>query len=303
MKIAVIGNGAWGCALAQAANRRGHEAAVWGRSQSKPDLPETLNDAEIVILAVPSHAMRDLCGKIKSLLDKRMLLVSVAKGIEQDTHRRMSEIIHEVTGHSAVAVLSGPSFASEVQQGMPTAVVCASIREAQAKKVQVAFNGDDFRVYTQTDVVGVELGGALKNVMAIGAGVCVGLGLGENAIAALITRGLSELSRLGMALGGKKETFFGLSGVGDLILTCSSDKSRNRRLGERLARGEKMETILETLEGTPEGYRTARSVHQLLRKHRLDGPIVTEIYLALYEKKPLSEAVKALMGREPKKEF
>ncbi len=303
MKIAVLGNGAWGAALASAARRRGNDVALWGRKLLNPTPKEVLKNAEIIILAVPSHAMREVCGQFRPLIPRNSILVSVAKGIEQDSHLRMTQIIRKVTGHPAVAVLSGPSFASEVQRGLPTAVVCAAGRAIHAKKIQAAFNNDDFRVYTQSDVVGVELGGALKNVMAIGAGACVGLGLGENAIAALITRGLAELSRIGMALGGRRETFFGLSGVGDLILTCSSDESRNRRLGERLALGERLEDILATLGGTAEGVKTARSVHQLLQKHKMEGPIVTEIYLALYEQKPLAEAVKALMGREPKKEF
>jgi len=212
-------------------------------------------------------------------------------------------VIARETGRDEVLTMSGPTFASEVAKGAPSALVCAASTEKWAQRIQHVFNGEDFRVYTSGDIVGVELGGALKNVMAIAAGACVGIGLGENAVAALITRGLAELSRVGIALGGRPQTFYGLSGVGDLILTCSSSQSRNRRVGEALGRGENLPDILASLGGTAEGVKTARSAHQILQEKKLEAPILSEVYSILYEGKPVKETVKSLMGREPKKEF
>jgi glycerol-3-phosphate dehydrogenase (NAD(P)+) len=311
LNIAVIGNGAWGLALANLAARRGHSTSLWGRTrrnglQSIAEtsvLAEALSGAEIVLLAVPSHAMREICKGLKPHLTTNPLLISVAKGIEQDTDLRMSEVISEVTQQKKVAVMSGPTFASEVEKGCPSALVCAAPQEIWAKSVQTVFNGEDFRVYTHTDITGVELGGALKNVIAIAAGACVGMGLGDNALAALITRGLAELSRIGVSLGGELQTFYGLSGVGDLILTCSSRQSRNHQVGEGLGRGESLAQILPKIHGTAEGVKTARSVYQMLQKKKLDAPILHEVYLTLYEGKPARQSIKDLMNREPKKEF
>ncbi len=306
MKIAVIGNGAWGSALASLARRRGHPVSVWGRHPRDgecPGLEEALKDAEVILLGVASHAMREVCEKSKAHIPSHAVLVSLAKGIEQDTDLRMSQVIAAATGRREIAAMSGPTFASEVLRGVPSAIVCAAEDEGWAKRIQAALNGDDFRVYTHTDVTGVELGGALKNIMAIAAGVCVGLGLGENTVAALITRGLAELSRIGTALGGQPHTFYGLSGVGDLILTCSSRQSRNRLVGEGLGRGETLQQVLSLLKGTAEGVKTSRSVYQILQRERLEAPILQEIYSVLYEGKPAREAVRALMGREPKSEF
>jgi len=306
LKVAVIGNGAWGSALATLSRRRGHDTTLWGRHSRVnecADLKEALHDAEIVLLGIPSHAMREICRSAKAHLPKNTLLVSMAKGIEEETHLRVSEVIARETGRDEVLTMSGPTFASEVAKGAPSALVCAASTEKWAQRIQHVFNGEDFRVYTSGDIVGVELGGALKNVMAIAAGACVGIGLGENAVAALITRGLAELSRVGIALGGRPQTFYGLSGVGDLILTCSSSQSRNRRVGEALGRGENLPDILASLGGTAEGVKTARSAHQILQEKKLEAPILSEVYSILYEGKPVKETVKSLMGREPKKEF
>ncbi|MBI4025359.1 MAG: NAD(P)-dependent glycerol-3-phosphate dehydrogenase [Verrucomicrobia bacterium] len=315
MNITVIGNGAWGSAAAALARRRGHAVLIWGRrprlrsggasrrEDETTDLAGALRGAEMALFATPSHAMREVCGRAKEHLPRNALLISLVKGIEQDTDLRMSEVIARVTGRERVAVMSGPTFASEVARGAPSALVCAASDERWAKAVQSAFNGEDFRVYTSTDVAGVELGGALKNVMAIAAGACVGMGLGDNALAALITRGLAELTRIGVALGGRAQTFFGLSGVGDLILTCSSSQSRNRRVGEGLGQGRAIGEILASLEGTAEGVRTARSVQQILAERKLTAPILQEVYALLYEGKPAKKAVRTLMTREPKAEF
>ncbi|MDD2706623.1 MAG: NAD(P)-dependent glycerol-3-phosphate dehydrogenase [Verrucomicrobiae bacterium] len=305
MKIAVLGNGAWGSGLAALAERHGHKVALWGppfAGKPSPSLPDALSGAEMVILAVPSHVMREVCADAKPHFPADAMLVSVAKGIELDTDCRMSEIIEAVSGRKEVAVLSGPSFASEVLKGLPTAVVCASALEKVARKVQETLSGEDFRIYTSHDVVGVEFGGALKNVMAIAAGACAGLGLGENALAAMITRGVAELARVGTAFGGEAQTFFGLSGMGDLMLTCSSSQSRNYQVGEGLGRGKSLDEILRTLQGTAEGVKTAKSVRQLLQLRKLEAPILDEVYRLLYEGKTARAALRDLMTRELKKE-
>jgi glycerol-3-phosphate dehydrogenase (NAD(P)+) len=306
LNIAILGNGAWGTALAELLRRRRHQIKVWGRharSGECPHLEEAVQGAELIVLSVASHGMREVCQNIRDQLPKDVLLVSATKGIEEETHLRMSQLISTVTDHENVAVISGPTFASEVLRSAPSALVCAAPIESLAKKVQTAFNGEDFRVYTHLDVTGVELGGALKNVIAIAAGACVGMGLGDNALAALITRGLAELSRIGVALGGSPETFYGLSGVGDLILTCSSHQSRNRRLGEALGQGKSLKEGLASLNGTAEGVKTCRAVFEILKSKELEAPVIQEIYLALYEGKSVRDAVKALMNREPKAEF
>ena len=306
MKITVIGNGTWGSAITLLVCRRGHMVARWGRhpqTNDVRDLKEALHEAEIIFFAIPSHAMREVCRLAKPHLPKRALLVSLAKGIEEEANLRMTEVIKKVTGRREVAVMSGPTFANEVARSAPTAIVCAASKWEWAKKVQDAMNGEDFRVYTHTDMVGVELGGALKNIIAIAAGACVGMELGDNALAALITRGLAELSRIGIALGGKSQTFYGLSGVGDLVLTCSSSQSRNRRVGEALGRGESLPKVLASLHGTAEGIKTTRSVHRILQKKKLEAPILQQVYSVLYEGNPAWKAVKTLMAREPKPEF
>lgn len=306
MNLAILGNGAWGSALADHATRQGHNVRMWGRLSTQgttPDLAITLKDAEMTILAIPSHAMREVCDLMRHLLPPDIPLVSAAKGIEQATDLCMSEVIAEVSGRSEIAVLSGPTFASEIVLQHPSALVCASHKQVCCDKVQGAFNSPTLRVYTSTDVRGVELGGALKNVMAIAAGVCAGLGYGDNTKAALITRGLSEMQRIGVALGGQAQTFSGLSGVGDLILTCSSIQSRNFQVGYSLGRGESIEEILKKLKGTAEGVKTSKSVYEILQTRHIAAPILQEVYHMLHEAKPPREAVQSLMNREPGKEF
>lgn len=308
LKISVIGNGAWGSALADVARRRGHAVVVWGRKSrvkgDTTDLKEALTGAECVILSVPSHAMREVCLDLKKNCSiSETLLVSVAKGIEEKTGLRMTPLISECTGSDRVLTLSGPSFAEEVARGLPAALVCASAREDDAKQVQHALSGEDFRIYTNNDTAGVELGGSLKNVMAIAAGAAAGLGLGVNAQAALITRGMSELVKVGVVLGGESRTFYGLSGLGDLILTCSSSLSRNRQVGEALARSNDLQTAIASIKGTAEGVRTARSVHQLIIQRGIEAPILSQVYAILYENKPVLDALRSLMIRDLKPEF
>jgi glycerol-3-phosphate dehydrogenase (NAD(P)+) len=331
MKITVIGTGGWGTALAVLLHGNGHAVTLWGRLAGEVDpiitdrenkaflpgvkIPEAIlvtldpavagHGAECVVLAVPSHGMRPICQKIREHLPHGAMLVHVAKGIENETGARMSEVIAETLGRKDVVVLSGPSHAEEVSRGIPTAVVVASQDMALAKQAQQLFMNERFRVYTHHDVVGVELGGALKNVIALAAGVCDGIGFGDNTKAALCTRGLAEMARLGVKLGARSETFFGLSGVGDLIVTAFSRHSRNRRFGERLGRGETPEQIAASTPMVAEGVKTARSAWQLAQSRGggIEVPITREMYAIIYEGKPPKQAVRDLMMREAKPEF
>jgi len=304
----------------------GHRVALWGRLKEEVDpilaarenkafLPgvkiseaidvtldtkAALRDAELVVLAVPSHGMRPICRQVRGHLPAAAALVHVAKGIENETGARMSEVIAEELKTDRVVVLSGPSHAEEVGRGVPTAVVVAGPNAALAQRV---FMNERFRIYTHDDVIGVELGGALKNVIAIAAGVCDGIGFGDNTKAALCTRGLAEMARLGAALGARRETFFGLSGIGDLIVTAFSKHSRNRGFGERLGQGETAEQIVSSTQMVAEGVKTAKSAWQLAQRHGVDVPITREVFAILYEGKSPKQAVRDLMTREAKPEF
>ncbi len=258
-----------------------------------------IRGAEIVVVAVPSKALREVT---RVLADFRGIVVSVTKGIEHDTCMTMAEVLRQNAPHARIAALSGPTLALEVARGIPAAIVCASIDLETAKTVQESFHRPSFRVYTSPDVIGVELGGALKNVIAIGAGVCDGLGFGDNSKAALITRAIAEIRRLGVACGANAETFAGLSGLGDLTVTCFSRLSRNRGLGERLGKGEKLAGILATTVSVAEGYPTAQSAHQLAQKHRISTPIIDEVHAMLYGGKNVVQAVRDLIGRDSKAE-
>lgn len=331
MNIAIIGSGGWGTALSILLHKKGRrESSPWRirlwsyeaqtvneiRAQGQNvrflpgmvvpreielgcDLAWAVEGADLVVLASPSHAMRPVCGKLPRL---KAPVVSVAKGLEKDTHERMSQIIAAQQPDAPLAVLSGPSHAEEVAREVPTAVVVASRDGALASLVQRAFMTDRFRVYTNDDVVGVELGGALKNVIAIASGIADGLGLGDNAKAALVTRGQAEMARMGTALGAKRETFFGLSGIGDLIVTCFSKWSRNRGVGERLGRGERLDDVLGTMVMVAEGVRTAKAAWQLAQKLGVEAPITAEVCGVLYDGKAPGQALNDLMAREAKPE-
>lgn len=331
MNIAIIGAGGWGTALSLLLHGKSRRESLpwrirlWSyeqqtvdeiRSQGKNvrflpgvavppeielgcDLSWAVEGAELVVLASPSHTMRSVCGKLPRL---KVPVVSVAKGIETETHERMSEIIAEQQPDAPIAVLSGPSHAEEVARGVPTAVVAASRNGAVASLVQRTFMTDRFRVYTNDDVVGVELGGALKNVIAIAAGIADGLGLGDNAKAALVTRGQTEMARMGVALGAKRETFFGLSGIGDLIVTCFSKWSRNRGVGERLGQGKGLQQVLGSMVMVAEGVRTAKAARQLAQKLGVEAPITAEVCSVLYDGKIPRLALNDLMAREAKSE-
>ena len=328
MKVAIIGDGGWGTTLAVLLHKKGHEVGLWGafpeytREMSKKrqnpkffpgikipkgivitsNLDKVLSGAEVVVLAVPSQFMRGVLGKLKGTDLSRAILVSATKGIENKTLMRMSELIRDVLGKVKLAVLSGPTIAYEVAHGMPTTVVIASEDEKTAKTAQDALMTERFRIYTSNDVIGVELGGALKNTIAIGAGISDGLKFGANSKAALLNRGIVEITRLGVAMGAQKETFAGLSGVGDLITTCISTHGRNRWLGEEIGRGKKLDEILRSTEMVVEGVATAKSVHALAGKHKVDMPITEQVYQVLYEGKDPLKAVTDLMLRQKKSE-
>lgn len=332
MRIAVIGAGGWGTALAKLLSMAGHQVCLWVRQpalceQIKRErenrsylpgaqLPETLacttflsgvaREAELFVLAVPSHAMRATATLLKPFLEGMPLLVSVSKGVEEESLQTMSAVLSAVLGEArkrSLAVLSGPGFAVEVARGLPTAVTVAAYDAETAVTVQNVFASARFRVYTASDVTGVEVGGAVKNVIAIAAGVSDGLGYGYSARAALITRGLAEITRLAVRMGADQRTLSGLSGVGDLVLTCTSDLSRNRSLGVQLGKGEDITTILKGMKMVAEGVRTCRSVFALAQGLGVEMPIVEQVYALLYEKKPPPQVVADLLAREVKPEF
>ena len=330
MRIAVLSDGAWGTALALNLVANGHEVTQWGpfpdylaemartRENARflpgvklpqelhfePEMGKAVSGRELLLLATPTQYLRSVLKQLQPFLEpERQLLVNVAKGIEVESWLRISEMVAEVLGRTRYAVLSGPSHAEEVSRRVPTAVVAASENSADAELVQRIFLNDNFRVYTSADVVGVELGGALKNVMAIAAGIIDGMKLGDNPKAAMMTRGISEMGRLGELLGGKAQTFSGLSGIGDLIVTCTSGHSRNRHVGKELGRGRKLPEILQSMGMVvAEGVPTARGAYTLARKTGAETPIIDEIYAVLYEGRDVPTAIRNLMSRTAKPE-
>jgi glycerol-3-phosphate dehydrogenase (NAD(P)+) len=328
MKIAIIGAGGWGTALALVAAKNGHRVTLWARRKElieslrktrenadylpdvkipetialTSDLGEAMEGAEVAALVVPSHGTREVCSQLKPFTRQKPVIVSNTKGIEITTGMRMSEVVADTLGDVPFAVMSGPSHAEEVSRGMPTALVVASASQDAAALVIRGFMSERFRVYSSDDVVGVEMGGALKNVIALAAGASDGIGFGDSAKAALVTRGLAEMTRIGVAMGAKRETFAGLSGVGDVIVTCFSKHSRNRRVGERLGRGESLDSILKSMVMVAEGVKTTRAAFSLARKLGVSAPITTAVYAALYEGKSPQGMVKELMSRGAKAE-
>ncbi len=322
VKITVLGPGAWGTALAKLAHEGGHAITLWGRSERlakiaysnqntdylpgidlptnwslEADMQKAISEAEGIILAIPSRSFREVADKLEGF---KKIAVSVTKGIEHESGLTMGGILEEIAPQASIAALSGPSLAIEVAQGIPTGLVCASTDQEAAKTVQEWFHRPPLRTYTASDIHGVELGGALKNVMAIAAGVCDGLKMGDNAKAALITRGLNEMKRLGTAAGAETATFYGLSGMGDLTVTCFSKQSRNRTLGERIAKGEVLKDVLA--DATAEGYPTTKSAKTLAEKLKINTPIIDEVYAMLYEGKDVRQAVIDLTTRDPRAE-
>jgi len=331
-KIGVIGAGSWGTTLANLLAEKGHSVDLWVREQEVYDrirkekinpiflpgmtlvsrlnpvryLEEAVKDKELILLVIPSHVFREVITHIKPYLKKGMKLMAATKGIENDTLMTMSQVARDVLteGHTEdYACLSGPSFAKEVYLKYPTAVTIACPNLTYGEKLQHLFHTAFFRVYITHDLTGVELGGALKNVIAIGAGVAEGLGIGHNARAALITRGLAEITRLAVAMGSNPMTLSGLAGMGDLVLTCTGDLSRNRRVGLKIGKGMSLQEIVEGMKMVAEGIRTARSVFELGKKMEVEMPISFQVYQILYEGKDPKEAVKDLMNRELKVEL
>ena len=326
-RIAIIGAGGWGTALAQlmAAKKKG--VTLWGfekplvealrvTRENTPFLPgvrlddsvhvttdmaEAVEGAEVVLVVPPSKGMRSVAATLAKT-GVQAPLVSLTKGIEQGTELRMSEILQQTLPGLPVAVLSGPSHAEEVARAMPTAVVLGCKDEALARRIQNTLMSPAFRIYTSTDVAGIELGGALKNVFAIAAGISDGLGFGDNSKAALVTRSLVELVRLGTALGGRKATFRGLSGVGDLMVTCFSRHSRNRAVGERIGKGEPVGQITACLQSVAEGVPTALSAYECARHHDVETPILDTVHALLYQGKSSREVLDKLLSRAPKEE-
>ncbi len=331
MKISVLGAGGWGTTLAILLHYNGHEVTLWEykKHYSKVlaksrindrylpgikipkeilithDLEESTVDKNMIVLAVPSQFLRSVVKGVTPSHVKNSIMVSVAKGIENGSLMTMSQMLkNEIPSlnNDQIGVLSGPSHAEEVSRRIPTAVVAASNNEEATKSIQAAFITSYFRVYGTTDILGVELGGAFKNVIAIGAGIVDGAKFGDNTKAAIMTRGIAEISRLGIALGAQPETFAGLSGMGDLIVTCMSKHSRNRYVGEQVGGGKKLKTVLKSMQMVAEGVETSRSASHLAKKHKIEVPITTEVYRILFEDKDPVKATTDLMTRDMKME-
>ncbi len=329
-RISILGAGSWGMAVSQILADNGANVTLWEfdiktyenlvatrRQEDKlpgfklPDnvgvtnsLDDALDNSSLIVLAVPAQFLRFALIKAADKFSENAVIVNLAKGIENKTLKRMSEVVSDVLGQkkAEIATMSGPSHAEEVVRRQPTTVVIAGKNDRINEQLQELFSNSYFRAYKTTDIIGVELGGSLKNIIAIAAGIASGLGLGDNTLGALVTRGLAEITRLGIVLGAKSETFAGLSGIGDLITTCCSKHSRNRYVGERIGQGEKLEDILSSMTMIAEGVETTRAGYDLSRLHEVEMPITKEVYKVLFENKPPGEAVWELMGRDLKPE-
>lgn len=323
MEILIFGAGSWGAAMAAHLSAIGHRVSIWdidseailqmeknGSHRFLPDLimpseisyytefPNT-SEFNIIIVVVPSHAVREVIDRIPDLAQD-VTIVNLAKGIENDSLLRMSEVIHGVSGLSLdnIVTLSGPSHAEEVSTGCPTAVVVGGINEPTVKRVQKAIATKTFRIYTNNDIIGVELGGSVKNVIAIASGICDGIEFGDNTKAALVTRGIVEIARLGVAMGAQAETFSGLSGIGDLIVTCLSRHSRNRYVGEEIGKGKQLDEVISSMKMVAEGVKTTQSVQALSQKYSVEMPICNAVHDVLFKNESPRESVEDLMTRE-----
>lgn len=330
-KVAVLGAGSWGTALSLVLADNGHVVKLWSYRKEQveeinqtrrneryldvmlpdgivafADMKEAINDVEAVVIVVPAAAIRETAQALTHILPENVTIIHATKGIEPDTLKRVSEMIaEELPSYPAddIVVLSGPSHAEEVALRHPTTVTVAAKNEEKSKHAQNLFNSDTFRVYTSNDVIGIELGGALKNIIALGAGISDGLGFGDNAKAALITRGLAEITRLGISLGANPFSFLGLSGVGDLIVTCTSVHSRNWRAGNLLGQGHQLDDVLREMGMVVEGVRTVKAAYQIAEKQKVDMPITTGIYQVLFEEKKPKDVVNQLMRRDKRDEM
>lgn len=330
-KVAVLGAGSWGTALSIVLADNGHDVRLWTHRKQQADdinsthknekyleimvpeqikafhnLQEAVTGTDAIIIVVPTKAIRELCNQLNSILKHPVTLIHASKGIEPESLKRVSQMIGEEMDdyrYEDIVVLSGPSHAEEVAQRQPTTVTVSSINTQQAEIAQDLFINESFRVYTSSDLVGIELGGALKNIIALGAGISDGLGYGDNAKAALITRGLAEIARLGTSLGANPLSFLGLPGVGDLIVTCTSVHSRNWRAGNLLGKGKKLDEVLEQMGMVVEGVRTAKAAYQFAEKQQVEMPITTGIHQILFEDKTPKDVVEQLMNRTKREEM
>ncbi len=328
-KIGVIGGGSWGTALAILLGQKGNDVSIWMRDKNQlentiqarenekylpgvklpdnislsTDIEEVNHNKDLILLSVPTHGIRQVLNSCKSTINKEQIIVNVSKGIENESLLRISQIVGEILPNNKYAVLSGPSHAEEVARSMATTVVAASKYKKVAEYIQNLFFTSNFRVYTNPDVIGVELGGALKNIIALAAGISDGLDCGDNTKAALMTRGIFEMSRLGVEMGAKHETFSGLAGIGDLIVTCTSEHSRNRRAGILIGQGMKVEEATKRVGMVVEGIRTTKSAFHLAKEYNIDMPITNELYDVLYKYKNVKNSVSNLMLRDKKHEM
>lgn len=327
-KVAILGGGSFGTAIAVMLSKNGHKINIWDRKEKTIEdinikrenikylhnviipngvnafssMQETISDCDFIVLAVPSHVIRDICKYSKEFINKDQVIVSIAKGIEEHTGKRLSQVIQEELPDSQVVILSGPSHAEEVAQDIPTTVVVSSLKMDYAEKVQNLFMNNKFRVYTNEDLIGVEIGGAVKNIIALAAGISDGIGYGDNTKAALMTRGMSEIVRIGVKLGGKPETFSGLTGMGDLIVTCTSMHSRNRRAGILIGKGMSLNEAAEQIGMVVEGVKACRAFYELKSKIDISMPITDTLYRVLFEGKDPKYGVYELMTRDKKQE-
>lgn len=328
-KIGMIGAGSWGIALTWLLTNNGHQVTVWSALEDEirllqekheqtsklpgviladsvsftTSLKEAVKGRDLLVLAVPSPFVRNTAHQLRDVVEEKQIIVNVAKGIEEKTLMTLSEVIEEEIPQAQVAVLSGPSHAEEVGKGVPTTIVAGAKTRSAAEKIQNIFMSPVFRVYTSPDVLGIELGAALKNVVALAAGIADGLGYGDNTKAALITRGITEIARLGTAMGGRRETFFGLSGIGDLIVTCASMHSRNRRAGILIGQGHTMEEAMQEVQMVVEGVYSAKAAMGLAEKYHVSLPIIEQVNQVLFYGKPAADAVGELMLRDKKIEI
>ena len=326
--ITVISLGGWGMALACLLAQNGHNVTIWGRSKEKIDyvnktrehpeylpgvkLPQSIrlttsieeacHDTDVFVSTTPSQGLRGVLEQFAPHIPPGAIVVNGAKGIEEKTYLRLSQVIEAIAPHARVAALSGPGHAEEVARGLPTTYVVSSVYAGVSEEIQDLFMSPAFRVYRSSDIIGVELGGALKNVIALAAGISDGMGYGDNAKAALMTRGIYEIARLGQAMGAQRETFAGLSGIGDLIVTCTSMHSRNRRAGILLGQGKSLQETLDSIHMVVEGVTTAHSAYELSLKYHVEMPIIREIYKTLFEGYPPEDAVNRLMARDKAEE-
>jgi len=327
-KICFIGGGSFGTALSVMLSKKGMDVSIWDRKQSVIDdvnikrenikylhgtvipsnvkaylnLKEAVNGCSYIVLAVPSHVIRDMANSLKNIIDKDVIIVSIAKGIEVESGKRLSQVISEIFPSNKVVILSGPSHAEEVAKDLPTTVVVTSTDMSSAEKVQDIFMTNKFRVYTNSDIIGVEIGGAVKNIIALAAGISDGLGYGDNTKAALMTRGMIEITRIGIKLGGKRETFSGLTGMGDMIVTCTSMHSRNRNAGMLIGKGIKVDDATSQIGMVVEGIKACKAFYELKERLNISMPITDALYKVIFENKDPQYGVYELMTRDKKNE-